>query len=147
MKVLSLAAVNMTITNPTKGQISIGGGGKQVGSVAYQHSQEAYTMQASPDGGAAFSHNASKAGTITISIQQTSEYAALLADFCMFCWNNPANAASTITITDATGNISCVASNCFPRQYPGVTVGGTVGERTFDFLSDNIDPKEHGGNK
>lgn len=146
MKVLSLATTNITINNPIKGQISLGGaGGKLLGSIQYNYQNAPFTIQTTPDGGAAYSHNASRAGTITISIMQTSDYCDILDEFIAFCRSHPAEGISDIIIKDTAGCINISAKDCAPAQAPGKTIGASAQERAYSFYSAIIDDQLTGG--
>ena len=139
MQVFSLANVNVSIDNASIGsKLSLGGGGKNIGSIGYSFMNDIFSMNTSADGGATVSHNKSKAGTVSISIKQTSPYIRALEDYILQCRENPSQAAATITISDTTGNIQAVCSDCFPRNIPGNNVGDSPADRGFEFLCAEI---------
>lgn len=141
-KVLSLADVVVTITNDIKGIITIGGGGKQLGSVGYSFSSEIFQLSPTADGGAAVSHNKSKAGNITLLIQQTSPHIGELVDYIRWARDNPFTAESTILIRDQSGLIACTATGCFPQQIPENSISATVGARNFTWVCAEINSEE-----
>lgn len=141
-KVLSLADVVMTITNDIKGIITIGGGGKQIGSVGYNFKNSPFAVNDTADGGAAVVHNRSKAGTVTLTIQQTSPHVGELVDFIRWARDNPYNAESTITIRDQAGVIACTANGAFPNIFPGNEITSTVGSRQFSWDCVEINSEE-----
>lgn len=143
MKVLSLAAVNVKIANDNFGTLSFGGQGESIGTISYSYTNNMFNMETTADGGAAVSHNASKAATITINILQTSDAAADLAEFFMQCWNNPVIARSQITCSDATNNIDFTAIEAFPVKYPDNQLTDTAAQRTFQFVCRELIPNEH----
>ena len=149
MKVVSLASTNITITNPNRGDmISFGGAGKQLGQVTYSFDNDIFGIKTTADGGYAFSHNASKAGKVTIQFNQTSEHVDTLCEYLLWCRDNPELAAAGITISDSTGVINMEAKDCFPQSYPQNEVGEGASSRTFTFICGAIIPKEYllGGN-
>ena len=141
-RVLSLASVTLTIFNDTYGRISLGGGGKSIGTVSYSFEEDAFSMSTSADGGASVAHNKSDAGTISISYQQTSPQIPDLIRFIRWCKENPHLAESTMTSRDLTGNINFQANGVFPIKIPDNTVTGSIGDRTFNFISTEIIPEE-----
>lgn len=141
-KVLSLADVVVTITNDIKGIITIGGGGKQLGSVGYSFFSEIFQLSSTADGGAAVSHNKSKAGNVVISIQQTSPHVGEIVDYIRWARDNPYSAESTITIRDQSGLIACTASGCFPQQIPENSINATVSARNFTWVCAEINSEE-----
>lgn len=141
-KVFSLTTVTMVIDNPTKGTITIGGAGKLVGQVGYSYKNPVFSMDDTPDGGYVASFNGSKAGTITVQLKQTSSHIVELVDFITWCRENPGLAMSKITISDTLGNIACVGNGAFPTSIPANTVGGTAGDRQFDFVAGEIISEE-----
>jgi hypothetical protein len=138
MRVVSLAAVNVSIKNDAYGNISIGGGGKMVGSIAYEYENNIFNIESTPDGGAAASHNASKAGSITITIKQTSPQIKELNDFIRWCWDNPTEAVSAITINDNTQNMVAFANDVLPQKLPNNTISETTNDRQYTFLAGTI---------
>ena len=142
MKVFSLTTVTVVIENDTKGNITIGGAGKLVGSVAYDYTENMFTMDSTPDGGYVSNFNGSKAGTISIAIKQTSSHIPELTDFIQWCRSNPELAMSKVTITDTLGNIACTANGVFPNKIPGNTVGRDAQDRTFEFVAGEIISEE-----
>lgn len=141
-KVFSLTTVTMVIDNPTKGTITIGGAGKLVGQVAYSYKNELFSMDDTPDGGYVASFNGSKAGTISLTLKQTSSHIVELVDFITWCRENPALAMSKITISDTLGNIACVGNGAFPKAIPANQVGETAGDRGFEFAVGEIISEE-----
>lgn len=141
-KVLSLADVVLTITNDIKGVITIGGGGKQVGSVSYSFIRAPFAVMDTADGGAAVSHNRSKAGTVTLSLQQTSPHIGELVDYIRWARDNPYQAESSIVIRDQSGVIACTAVGCFPSSFPDNAVGDTLSNRTFTWGCVEINSEE-----
>ena len=141
-KVFSLTTVTMVIDNPTKGTITIGGAGKLVGSVGYAYKNPIFSMDDTPDGGYVASFNGSKAGTISLTLKQTSSHIVELVDFMTWCRENPGLAMSKITISDTLGNIACVANGVFPTSIPANTVGGSAGDRSFGFSAGEIISEE-----
>ena len=141
-RVLSLASVTITIINETYGRISLGGGGKLIGSISYSFQESAFGMTPSADGGASIAHNKSDAGTISIAFSQTAPQIPDLIRFVRWCKENPHLAESTMTARDLTGNIPFQANGVFPEKIPDNTVGSNVSERTFNFLSTEIIPEE-----
>ena len=141
-RVFSLTTVTVVIENDTKGSITLGGAGKLVGSVSYAFSDAAFTMDSTPDGGYVSSFNGSKAGTISITIKQTSSHIPELTDFVTWCRSNPSLANSKITISDTLGNIACVANGVFPERQPNNTANATASDRTFTFVAGEIIPEE-----
>lgn len=149
MKVLSLASVNITINNSNRDDvISFGGGGKLLGSVGYSFAEEIFTQVRSADGGYAYGHNASKAGTVTITINQVSAVVDVLDEYILWCRDNPELAAAGITIKDSSGVLHMEAKDCLPNTFPEKIMGATPGERTYTFLCGEVLPKEYmtGGN-
>ena len=150
MKVFSLAAVTMVLTNPNYAGgsiITIGGGGNGVGSIGYAYNSEMFNISALADGGYGASHNNNRSGNVTLQLQQTSATIADLTDFLLWCWDNPTLAASSITVRDNVGNINFEAIDVLPQKLPDNTVNETVGNRTFTFLAGKITSKENqGGN-
>ena len=149
MKVISLASANITINNPNRGDlISFGGGGKQLGSISYSFESDIFSRTTTPDGGYAFSHNASKAGTVTITFTQTSSHIPTLAEYILWCRDNPDLAAAKILVTDSTGIINFEAVDCLPIKYPDNELGESANTRQFQFACGVISPKEYlaGGN-
>lgn len=141
-RVLSLASVTLTIFNDTYGRISLGGGGKSIGTISYSFKDDAFSMSTSADGGASVSHNKSNAGTISISYQQTSPQIPELIRFIRWCKENPHLAESTMTSRDLTGNINFQANGVFPVKIPDNSVASSIGDRTFEFISTEIIPEE-----
>lgn len=141
-KVLSLADVVLTITNDIKGVITIGGGGKQIGSVGYTYNQVPFSVVDTADGGAAAVHNKSKAGVITLVIQQTSPHVGELVDYIRWARDNPYQAESAITVRDQSGVIACSASGCFPSSFPGNEIGSSVNNRSFTWACVEINSEE-----
>lgn len=143
-KVFSLSSVMVTISNNDFGnttfgyKMSLGGGGKLIGSIKYSYAKDLFTQETTADGGAVVSFNKSLAGTISIDITQTSVYIPQLVEFVNWCRNNPEKAFSQITITDTAGNIQCTANNVTPVRIPDNTISGTAGSRTFDFNAKEI---------
>ena len=149
MKVVSLASANITINNKNRGDlISFGGGGKQLGSIAYSFKDDIFSMETTKDGGYAVSHNASKAGTVVISFTQTSDHIDTLCEYILWCRDNPELAAASITIADSTGIINMEAKDCVPQSYPQNELSENINQRQFTFLCGVIIPKEYlaGGN-
>ena len=146
MKVVSLAAMNVSIVNPNYDElISFGGGGKQIGSASYGFANNIFSMDASADGGYAFAHNASKAGSVVFSIQQTSAVVDTLTRYILWCRDNPSLAAAVITISDSTGIKNMSAVDCVPESYPGNALGTTAQAREFTFLCGVVTPKDYMG--
>lgn len=141
-KVFSLTTVTVVIENDTKGNITLGGAGKLVGSIGYEYDKSIFEMDSTPDGGYVGNFNGSKSGTISIAIKQTSSHIAELTDFIQWCRSNPALAMSKITITDTLGNIACSANGVFPTKIPGNTVGESAANRSFDFVAGEINSEE-----
>lgn len=141
-KVLSLADVVLTITNDIKGIITIGGGGKQVGSVGYSYNQAPFAVKDTADGGAAATHNSSKAGVITLSIQQTSPHVGELIDFIRWARDNPYQAESSIVIRDQSGIFACTADGCFPSSFPSNQIGDSLANRDFTWDCVEINSEE-----
>jgi hypothetical protein len=141
-KVFSLSTVTVVIANDTKGTITIGGAGKLVGSISYAFNEDNFSMESTPDGGAVASFNGSKAGSIALTVKQTSSHIAELTDFITWCKSNPQSAASKITISDPLGNIACTANYVFPVKQPDNSVGATASDRTFNFIAGEIVPNE-----
>lgn len=141
-KVFSLSTVTVVIANDTKGTITIGGAGKLVGNISYAFNEDSFSMESTPDGGAVASYNGSKAGSISLTIKQTSSHIAELTEFITWCKSNPQSAASKITISDPLGNIACIANYVFPVKQPENSVGTTAGDRTFNFIAGEIIPNE-----
>lgn len=137
-KVFSLSTVTVVIANDTKGTITIGGAGKLVGSISYAYTDDNFSMEATPDGGAVASYNASKRGSISIDFKQTSSHIPELTDFIIWAKANPKDAASKITISDPLGNIACIANYVFPVKIPDNTVGASAGSRVFEFIAGEI---------
>lgn len=144
MKILSLATVNVTINNANRDDvISFGGGGKLLGSVAYSFAEDTFTQVRSADGGYAVGHNASKAGTVTVSIMQTSAVCDLLDEYIIWCRDNPELSPSGITIQDTTGVISIACVDCVPQKVPDKTVSAQPQERSYTFICGEINPNEY----
>ena len=143
-KVYSLTTVSVIITNEIFGQITIGGPGKLVGSVKYDYDGDAFSIDTTPDGGYVTNYNNSKCGWVEIDIKQTSSHIAELTDFINWCRSNPSNAASTIKITDALGNIACSGAGAYPSKIPGNTVGESASDRTFRFIVGELNSEETG---
>lgn len=141
-KVFSLTTVTVVLDNPTRGTITIGGAGKLVGQVSYGYTNNIFSMDDTPDGGYVASFNGSKAGSVSISLKQTSSHIAELIDFMMWCRENPGLAMSKITISDTLGNIACVANGVFPAKIPENAVGETVSDRRFEFVAGEIISEE-----
>lgn len=141
-RVLSLTSITLTIINDTYGRISLGGGGKSIGTISYSFQDEAFSMSTSADGGASISHNKSDAGTISINYQQTSPQIPDLIKFIKWCKENPSLAESTMTSRDLTGNLNFQANGVFPVKIPDNSVSGSVGERSFSFIATEIIPEE-----
>ena len=147
MRVLSLAKVSVSIENSELGKLSFGanksisisGGGNSLGSIGYAYENEIFKITSTADGGAAASHNASKAATVTIAIKPTSPVIKELNDFIRWCWVNPTQAASKLTIIDETGNICATAYNILPKKIPDNTVNEEIGERSFDFITPDLE--------
>lgn len=142
MKVFSLTTVTVVIENETKGNITIGGAGKLIGSVGYSYSNQMFTMDSTPDGGYVSNFNGSLSGTVSIVIKQTSSHIPELTDFIKWCRSNPGLANSKITITDSLGNIGCVANGVFPVNIPSNSVSGQAQDRTFEFVAGEIIAEE-----
>lgn len=141
-KVFSLTTVSVIITNPTKGQITIGGAGKLLGSVMYGFNHDIFTMDDAPDGGYVANFNGSKSGYIDIVFKQTSSNIPELVDFMNWTRSNPTLAGSELKIVDTLGNIAASASGVFPNKIPDNTVAETAGNRTFRFLAGEINSEE-----
>lgn len=143
MKLLSLASVNVKIANQTLGNLSFGGDGEALGTISYSYTNNMFNMETTADGGAAVSHNASRAATITISIIQTSDACADLADYISKCWDNPVAAGAVMTCCDGTNNIDFVAADVFPAKYPDNQIAETPAQRSFQFVCARLVPNEH----
>ena len=141
-KVFSLTTVTVVIENATKGNITIGGAGKMVGSVGYRYSNDIFSMDTTPDGGYVGNYNGSKAGSINIKLKQTSSHIPELTDFIQWCRSNPQLAMSNITVTDSLGNIACSASGVLPVKIPDNDASERAGDRTFEFLAGEINSEE-----
>lgn len=141
-KVFSLSNVNVTLTTGRGDQISIGGGGKLLGTVSYEYDNSLFDITTSADGGAAVSFNKSLAGTITFDFKQTAPTISVLVDYIMWCRNNPDKAEASLTCRDDSGNIPFSANGVFPNNIPGNTVSETVGNRSFKFKACEIIPEE-----
>lgn len=139
MRVLSLAKVNVSIRNENYGTLSIGGGGANIGSIAYTYENEMFKITSTPDGGAAASHNASHSATVTLTIKQTAPQVKELNDFIRWCWANPVAASSELVISDETGNISATAANLLPKKIPDNTINEEVGDRQFEFITPDLE--------
>ena len=149
MKVISLASANITINNANRGDmISFGGAGKMIGQISYAFQNDMFAMETTPDGGYAFSHNGSKAGSITIQFTQTSPHIDTLCEYLLWCRDNPELAAADITITDSTGVINVEGKVCVPTKYPDNMLQASPQTRSFTFLCGELSPKEYllGGN-
>ena len=144
VKTISLASFTLTINNSQRGdQISIGGGGKLIGSCTYEYQQSMFTMTATADGGVAAAHNASKYAQVTINFTQTSPDIDTLVNFIQWCSANPDLAGYTgITARDATGVFAFTAIGCLPDRIPANTMGDTPQQRTFTFLCAELTPNE-----
>lgn len=143
-KVISLSKVIVTINNGSD-RLIIGGGNGSSGlldTVSYNYDNDAYSGTSTADGGYAVSHNISRAGSVNITLKQTSPYIADLTSLFNKLLDNPASAESTMTITDNLGNIDCVANSLFPAKLPGNTNNGSVQTRSFDFISGEIIQQE-----
>ena len=141
-KVFSLTTVTVVLNNPTKGTITIGGAGKQVGSIGYRYTNDIFSMDTTPDGGYAGNFNGSKAGSINIRLRQTSSHVPELTEFIEWCRSNPQLAMSTLNITDSLGNICCSANGVLPTKIPDNDLGEKVGDRAFEFLAGEINSEE-----
>lgn len=137
-KLVSLSTVSLTINNPNYEQIVIGGGGKMVGSVKMSRTNDAFSMEGSPDGGYAVGYSKNRLGSFSIQLSQASSIVARLTRFINWCEANPNLAESTITVTDTLGNIQGFGSGVFPNKIPDNEVGDSLGSRTFDFMAGNI---------
>lgn len=150
MQVLSLASVSVKISNANYGNVNLGGnryielagGGKLVDSISYSFTNDMFSVSSTADGGAYVSHNASRAGEISISCNQTSPHVPMLRNFFKWCQANPELAESTLIITDRTGNIACSCTGVFPTKLPEVTVSGTAGSQSFAFGAADIEAQE-----
>ena len=144
MKVISLASMNVSIVNDNYDElISFGGGGKQIGSASYSFTNDMFRMNTSADGGYSVSHNASKSGTVSIDIQQTSPVVDTLCKYILWCRDNPELASATITISDSTGIINVTGVDCVPTSYPGNSVGESAATRNFSFAVGVLTPQEY----
>jgi hypothetical protein len=142
-KVFSLASVTLTINTGRGDQITIGGGGKLLGSVGYSYdSSSMFDISTTADGGAAVSFNKSLAGTISITFKQTAPTIDELVKYILWCRNNPENAEATVKCIDNSGNINFTATGVFPKSIPQNTVSDSAGDRTFDFAACEIIPEE-----
>lgn len=141
-KVFSLASVTLTINNENFGNVTIGGGGKLLGSVSYSFRNNLFDVTSTADGGAAVSFNKSLAGDVSLSLRQTAEKIDELSEFIKKCRTEPEKAEATITCRDGSGNINFVANGCFPNKIPENTMGETPGDRTFGFVCCEIIPGE-----
>lgn len=141
-RVFSLASVNATIENEYFGQITIGGGGKLLGTISYDYDNSLFDITSTADGGAAVSFNKSLAGKVSISFRQTAPKIDELTDFIMKCRTEPEKAESTITCRDNSGNINFYATGVFPTRIPSNSMGERIGDRTFDFGCCEINPGE-----
>lgn len=144
VKTISLASFTLTINNSQRGdQISIGGGGKLIGTCTYEYQQNIFTMVATADGGVAASHNAAKFANVSITFTQTSPDIDTLVNFILWCSANPDLAGYTnITARDATGIFAFNAVGCLPAMIPGNTMGDTPQQRTFTFHCAELTPNE-----
>lgn len=140
-RIFSLASVNVTITTGRGDQISIGGGGKLLGSVSYTYDNSLYSVSSTADGGAAVGLNRSMAGTISFDFKQTAPIINILTEYFIYCRNNPEKAEASMECRDSFGNINFTATGVFPSKLPGNTMGETVGNRTFEFSACEIEPK------
>lgn len=144
MKVISLASMNVSIVNDNYDElISFGGGGKQIGSASYGFSNNIFSMDSSADGGYSVSHNASKSGNFSFSIQQTSPVVDTLCKYILWCRDNPELASATITVSDSTGIINATGIDCVPTTYPENALGDSAQSRTFTFAAGIITPQEY----
>ena len=141
-KVFSLASVNLTITTGRGDQISVGGGGKLLGTVGYDYDNPLFSVTSTADGGAAVSFNKSLAGTISLSFKQTAPTIDILTDYIKWCRENPEKAEATFTCRDNSGNINFEANGVFPAKIPSNNVGENIGERSFNFAACEIIPGE-----
>lgn len=139
--VFSLSSVVLTINNPNRGLITIGGGGKLVGSIGYSFKDSMFTQETTADGGAVVSFNKSKAGSVTVDITQTSPIIKDLVDYLLWCREHPELAFADIECRDATGNLEFSATGVTPVSIPGNTVGSTATSRSFTFNAVEINPK------
>ena len=147
MKVYSLAKVAGTLQNDNYGNvnvgaISLGGGGKLVDTIQYRFNSDMFSLSCSPDGGAAVAHNNDRSGSISFSIKQTSPHIPILSEYFKWCWDHPEQAEATLVIRDETGNIAFQANGVYPSRFPGNSVSGNVGDRTFEFTAAQIIPQE-----
>ena len=144
MKVVSLASMSVSIVNNEYDElISFGGGGNQIGSASYSFEQPMFGMTPTADGGYSFNHNASKSGTISISVQQTSPVVDTLTRYLLWCRDNPELAAAEITIADNIGIIDVVGVDCLPTSYPDNSLQDTAQARTFTFACGVLKPQEY----
>ena len=137
----SLSKVTLVIKNDTFGQITISGGSNK-DNIVLRRSNPSFTKEDSADGPSVFTHNASKAGEVEITIKQTSRNIKDLTDFFNFCQANPELATSSMEVKDVFNVVNATAEEVFPSEMAENTLGQTPGNRTFPFISGKIDFQE-----
>ena len=141
-RVYSLTTVNLVITNPTYGQITIGGGGKLVGQLSYNYNANIFDMEGSPDGGYVVNFQRNKTGQIQVSVNQTSPHIRELNEFAQWCSANPELSDSNMKITDSLGNIALSANGVYIQQIAPNQIGATASQRQYTFLAGEINVEE-----
>lgn len=134
----SLSKVSVVINNATFGQIVIADGSNK-DSIELRRSNEGFTKEDSADGPSVFTHNASKAGEIDLTLVQTSRNIADLVAFYNFCQSNPELAESTLEVKDVFGVVNARAESVFPNVLAPNPLGQTAGMRTFSYISEKLD--------
>ena len=134
-KIVSLATVSVTISNPHYEQIVIGGTGQLVGQVSMSRGMGAFSVSGAPDGGYVASYTKDRTGSFSIQISQASALINRLTKFILWCEANPNLAESSISVTDLLGNMQGYGQGVFPSKIPDNMVTGSVSSRTFNFVA------------
>lgn len=137
--VYSLASVTCVINNDTYGNIEFGGGNQTIGDIGYSFKEDSFSMKLYSDGGATVSYNASKGGTITVKMAQTSTKYKEIVSFIKWCRANPQLAESTMTVLDnGIGVMQFSAKGVFPQKEPDNSVSDDISDNQLDFLAAEI---------
>lgn len=136
--------------DPSQVIVSIGGvtlsGFSDGDAIIARRSEDAYSMRAGNDGGVGRARNPNMSGEFEFKLLQTSAVnAALSALVATDDLTNQGLPTFPISIFDGSGASLAVASACWIKTVPEMTMGKEVGERTWVFSAADL-RLFHGGN-
>jgi hypothetical protein len=129
--------------DPSQVIVSIGGvtlsGFSDGDAIIARRSEDAYSMRAGNDGGVGRARNPNMSGEFEFKLLQTSAVnAALSALVATDDLTNQGLPTFPISIFDGSGASLAVASACWIKTVPEMTMGKEVGERTWVFSAADL---------